>query len=519
MRVSAELKGRRLLLALLLLALLPALLAVSAFASQRPEGTPGPPSYDPLPLARTPVLAALQVRELQRSRRISRAAAVRGGSFLAPPVFPETLPTLVLGAREAAYTLPELRAGFPSAFGEVDGGLLLRASLQVPAGAHLVVDAAQTPDVRLTSSPAGFATLVATRGRLSLQGAAEPLRVSSWDPERAAVDTELGDGRAFVLALGGRLDVDRADVGHLGFGTGTSSGMAWRGEPEAPGVPGAKAVGDVTGSTLHHNWFGAYAFEAQGMRWADNVFADNAAYGFDPHDLSNDFVVERNVARGNGRHGFIFSRGCDRNVLQDNLAVDNRGHGFMIDDGRSEDSEVSGTARALASNDNQLLRNRALDNDGSGIELEGGVGLVVQDNEVRRNHVGIRVKNAAAGVLRDNRAIDNRLAGIDVLTGAGDLLVQDNVLRGGWAGVTLADPAGTRLVGNDIAETSTPLAVAGVSQREDTLATRISRFYKWNPVLVLWTAILGVPVLMGLFRAGAWVRAQQRQRRRRWSTA
>ena len=41
----------------------------------------------------------------------------------------------------------------------------------------------------------------------------------------------------------GRMDIAHADIGHLGFGTGTSSGVAWRGTDHAPGVSGTKAVG------------------------------------------------------------------------------------------------------------------------------------------------------------------------------------------------------------------------------------------------------------------------------------
>ena len=391
----------------------------------------------------------------------------------------------------------------------------LSASLQVSGGATLLVDGATTPDVRLLSSPAGFTTLIGAGGAIRLQGGpAAPVRLSSWDPDRAGVDAVLGDGRAFVLTLGGRLDLDRADLGHLGFGTGTSSGIAWRGEPATPAGPAAKAHGEVTGSTLHHNWFGAYTYEAQGMRWADNVFADNTAYGFDPHDLSNDFVVERNVARGNGRHGFIFSRGCDRNVLRDNVAHGNRGHGFMIDDGRSEDSELGGPARSLPSNDNVLTGNHAYDNDGSGIELEGGTGSVVRGNRIEGNHVGVRVKDGAAAAVQGNTGVDNRLAGIDVLASAGAVLVEANTLRGGWAGITVGDAATTRLVGNDISGSSTDTTVAGVAQRTDTPAARVGRLFKWNPLLVLWTAILGVPVLAGLTRTVLWARDRQRRRRR-----
>ena len=137
------------------------------------------------------------------------------------------------------------------------------------------------------------------------------------------------------------MDIAHADIGTSASGRGPARASPGAGPTTHPACPATKAVGDVTDAVLHHNWFGAYTFEAQGMRFLDSTFRDNAAYGFDPHDLSNDFLVERNVAHGNGRHGFIFSRGCDGNVLRDNVAYDNRGHGFMIDDGRSEDSDYA----------------------------------------------------------------------------------------------------------------------------------------------------------------------------------
>ena len=58
-------------------------------------------------------------------------------------------------------------------------------------------------------------------------------------------------------------------------------------------------------------------------------------YGYDPHDFSDNFDVAGNVAYHNGKHGFIFSRGCVHNILRGNVSYDNAGHGFMIDDGRS----------------------------------------------------------------------------------------------------------------------------------------------------------------------------------------
>ena len=400
MRVTAELSRRRLAVALLLIALLPGILAVAAASYTRPELPPGPAAYNPRPLPVMPILTSMQAREFERSHRLSSGAPMPSVQ-LTGPTFPDLMPTIVLAPREEPYRLSELRQKLPSAFGSVGDALLLRASIEAPTGTHLFIDAAQTPDVRLTSSSKGFVTIISRGGEIDIAGTAgQVLRLTSWDEERQTNDTNPEDGRSFILSQGGRMDITRADLGYLGFGaSGTSSGIAWRGEPAGPGSPGAPAYGDVTASTLHHNWFGAYTSEARNMRWAHNSFAYNDAYGFDPHDLSNDFVVEHNVAHGNGRHGFIFSRGCDRNIMRNNVAFDNRGHGFMIDDGRSEDAELA-PARFLPSNDNQIVNNHAYDNDGSGVEIEGGTGNVVKDNVLERNYVGVRLKNGASAARR-----------------------------------------------------------------------------------------------------------------------
>jgi parallel beta-helix repeat protein len=324
------------------------------------------------------------------------------------------------------------------------------------------------------------------------------------------VDRHPGDGRAFLLAFGGRMDITHADVGYLGFGTGTSSGVAWRGGEHPVGQPGRPAIGDVASTVLHHNWFGAYTFEAADMRWTGDTFRDNDAYGFDPHDSSDDFVVVDNVAHGNGRHGFIFSRGCDRNLLRNNVAYDNRGHGFMIDDGRSESTTDAAAAR-LPSNDNVLVGNRAYANDGSGIEIEGGQGTVIEGNLLERNHVGVRVKNDASVLVKDNRLVNSLLAGIDVLAGAGTVRIQGNRITGGWAGVALSSSDAAALTGNSLHGPSTPLVVSGEPQREDGPLAVVGRVFRWNPLLILWVAILGVPTVLTLRHL---VRTTGRHRRR-----
>ena len=196
---------------------------------------------------------------------------------------------------------------------EHPAALLLAGHVEVPVGATLVIDT-QTPDVRLPSDPSGFATII-SRGTMTWPAPRRPRCGSPAGTRAAGAGRRRRDGRSFVLQIGGRMDVDHGRFEYLGFGTGTSSGVAWRGA--APNVAGTapdsgwiKAQGTVTDSVFAHNHFGAYTHEAQGMRWTGNTFSDNEEYGFDPHDFSDDFVVENNTAHHNGKHGFIFSRGC-----------------------------------------------------------------------------------------------------------------------------------------------------------------------------------------------------------------
>ena len=62
---------------------------------------------------------------------------------------------------------------------------------------------------------------------------------------------------------------------------------------------------------------------------------------------------------------------------------------------------------------------------------------------------------------------------------------------------------------------STPLVVDGVATRDPSWTDRASQFLRWNPVLVLWGLVLGVPALVAALRV---VRAPLRLHRRRVRT-
>jgi parallel beta-helix repeat protein len=177
-------------------------------------------------------------------------------------------------------------------------------------------------------------------------------------------------------------------------------------------------------------------------------------------------------------------------VLRNNLAYANRGHGFMIDNGPSEDATA-----VLPSNNNRLVANRAHDNDGSGIEIEGGTGTLIRNNTLERNHVGVRVKDGASAVVESNQILHNNLAGVDVLDGAGRVRITGNDIGGGWAGIALGR-ADAHVHGNQIVGVSTPVVENGKAVRNRSVVTVLGEVFRWKPELIMWTVILCCPALL-----------------------
>lgn len=84
------------------------------------------------------------------------------------------------------------------------------------------------------SSAERFVSIAAVRGVVTISGTADrPVRIRSWDPLTDGPDQTYLDGRAFVLLQGGRMDLRYTHFAHLGFGTGATSGVAWRGSETA----------------------------------------------------------------------------------------------------------------------------------------------------------------------------------------------------------------------------------------------------------------------------------------------
>lgn len=398
-----------------------------------------------LELGQADRIRAMALLAARQSRHLDRAHAP-DKSIKPVRVVYRREPSVILLARRTPYTLGELRAAFPAALTtDGDGVWLLHEHVVVGPGAHLVLASPEVRELRLLSTSTRFVTIAGWAAAIDVRGTgAGPLRITSWDPATGAPDRKRTDGRAYIVAKGGRMDVADAHVTNLGFATGESSGIAWRGWPDI------SSRGSVTRSSFIGNLFGAYTFEAIDMAWTDNLFAANIGYGFDPHDHSDRFTVTGNVAIGNGSHGIVFSRGCSGNVIRGNVSALNGGNGFVLDDGHVAPDGNPRHERAIFSNYNVVEGNVAWDNK-AGIALEGASHNVVRHNLLAGNRVGIRLKDASSmNTLAGNAVASSSIFGIEIYAHSTDNAVTGNGIVSGKAGIILSDSTGTRINHNDI---------------------------------------------------------------------
>jgi parallel beta-helix repeat protein len=291
--------------------------------------------------------------------------------------------------------------GDPAWIAEVEAGVFLVDTPVVQRGATMVASAPAVRELRLTTRPHVFLGGTGATARF------EGVTVTSWDPAVGGPDTELADGRPFVVYRDrSRLDVIRSRFQHLGSDRAQAYGVSWRGW----------STGSAIESTFANNYFGAYTFEGEAITFRGNTFRDNIRYGLDPHDRTHGLVIEGNEAVGNGTHGIVLSSLVNRSVIRGNHAHHNGANGIVLHKG-SDHNVVEG--------------NRVEHNRQDGIVVLGSGDVRVAGNTVRGHEVGIRVNGPGseriivkANVLEDN-TVDLQAYG-----GANRVLAESNVHRG-----------------------------------------------------------------------------------------
>jgi parallel beta-helix repeat protein len=217
----------------------------------------------------------------------------------------------------------------------------------------------------------------------------------------------------------------------LGYNASEAYGLSWK--VLGSGLERFDVVevrGDVENSHLHHNYFGGYTYGALAMRWVNNEIDHNVVYGFDPHDDSDQLLIEGNHVHHNGKHGIICSKRCDHLTIRNNTVNDNGGNGIMLH------REIT---------DSLIEGNETFNHPDGGIALLEGHRNVIRGNTSRNNKYGIRLSvGSEDNTLAGNSVLNNTSYGIYFYKGsdaptAGDGRpknneVTDNTISGNTGG-------------------------------------------------------------------------------------
>ena len=323
--------------------------------------------------------------------------------------------TITVSGRGAVITLADIRNSVGEEhLQEINPKVwYLKSNLFVRSGVTLNLDKKEVSWLKMESSKKKFVWLHAFNAAVSING----VKVSSWDETRGDMDREIMDGRSYIMVKdNSRMDLYNADIGYLGYArtadlNASPYGISWKISRDK--LLNTLLTGEVINSRFHHNYFGAYTFGATGMVWRGNEFYENVRYGLDPHDDSNGFLVENNVAYNNGNHGIIFSKRCMYNVVRNNLSYNNKLHGIMLHEG----------------SDFNVVENNTVEGNTNGIALWHSSSNILRNNIVRNNKHGIRATaQSNDNFISNNKVSENQLYGIYLYQGADRNVIQENTL-------------------------------------------------------------------------------------------
>lgn len=307
------------------------------------------------------------------------------------------------------------------------------AFIQMP-GTSMTISA-PTREVRLTARPHVFLGGQYATARF------EGVTVTSWDGALGVPDTVLEDGRGFVVyEHASHLEVVSSTMQYLGSDrSGGSYGVAWM----------SGTTGFAAGSTFAYNFFGTYTNGVHGVEFHNNVLRDNVFYGLDPHTFSTGLVMEGNEAYDNGSHGIIVSEYVTDSVIRGNHSHHNQGNGIVLD---------------RLSNRNLVEGNLSEDNGRDGIVvLDSGQSQIV-GNTSRRNRVGVRVSlDSAYDVLVKDNVIDDNVVGVEAYGGARDVVIDGNTVTNSADTGVIIDAPRTQVVDTTISGSRIGLDVRTVA--------------------------------------------------------
>jgi len=374
--------------------------------------------------------AALVTEEDNRLRTLFHTAV----HINRPEVVPVrgSVPTLVLTPRRSSYGAGDLvRYGalvrLPN-----HAGLLLYHVFVAPR-ATLLLGSPGLHALYLDSSADGFASIVTWGGHLDFGGTARrPFTIMGWDRVAKAPAADRGKGRSYIRAIGGSMSFTDARVSALSFWSGRTSRVAWTGLRNQPSTGGA------TSSTFTNNTYGAFVMRGTDVRFASDLFEFNQLDGVHFHRYSaGSSVISSSLVR-NGLNGLMVDRATRATLVRGDVSVHNQRNGYFVD-GRPLVAGASASGNSVAPGSGTTIEHSVATHNGrAGILVEGGVGTVIEADQVCGAITGISIKYGAANsVLTGNYVSCSPQSGLSLGPGASNTVASGNTIVGSRIGMLI----------------------------------------------------------------------------------
>jgi parallel beta-helix repeat protein len=412
--------------------------------------------------------------------------------------------TLVLTARKLPYTISDLVKLAPQTFvRQADGSFYLSENLYVTLGATLSLYNPGGLVLHMASSASGFSSIVAFGGNINLSGSANaPVKITSWDARAAAPDLDPRDGRAYIRAIGGQFAMDYTEVANLGFWSGRTGGIGLTGtdrpntgatqtedqlhgkteknaardaarKAKANGgdatpkdgsvgvipsgsikTPGAGGEYDVqtqgyvnvriTRSKISGNAYGVFISGANGVLISDTTVEKSFLHGVMLHRFTYNGRIERTLSRQNKGDGFTLARAAHDIRITASTAEDNGGNGFTLNGQPLADGQSAAGESIEAYGNNTVENSIARHNGRYGVEVQGGINVAVQNNEIIGGDMGIVARRDASNInIVGNQISGSKRQGIAIRDGVLGSTVTGNVITSATTGVYVRDAIAT----------------------------------------------------------------------------
>jgi parallel beta-helix repeat protein len=395
--------------------------------------TPNAPGYDP----KQANLVAAEDR-----RVFNIVGQVLPGTPPHELTSPNAPPTLVLPSRTTPYTLANLVSA--GAVLTQPGGLLVVRNVLVAPGARLQITA-PNGQLRLSSTPTGFTSLVAFKATIDLSGADHaPLTVTSWNPVDNAPDTDETDGRAYLRVIGGRMDLNDVNTVDLGFWSGRTGGVAWTGSASAP------SDGTATNVNFSGNHYGVFLSRSTGVLINGAQVSKSTMDGVSVHTGAQGTQLWRVTTNDCGRNGVAVSAGAQDTSLRAVTATGSARNGIYLDGTPPAFGPNASGSTTQASSGFIVDGSTARGNSEHGILITSADNVVLTNNTVAANRDGVIVRGVARGVvLRANHISSPGGFAVAIRAGAKDAVVDQNVISNALTAVQVNDSVAV-VTGNEI---------------------------------------------------------------------